>query len=69
VTADGIYFYNVSTKTIELLSFANDKITQVTKAKIGPFSRLAVSPDRRSILFVQRDTFNWQIILVENFRW
>jgi CRP-like cAMP-binding protein len=69
VTANGIYFYNASTKAIEFLSLASDKITQIMKVEIGPFGRLAVSPDGRWILVARVDQKTANIMLVENFRW
>jgi len=69
VVADGIYFYNASTKAIEFLSFANRKITPITKAEIAPFGALSVSPDVRWILYTQTDREDLHIMLVENFSW
>jgi len=69
VTAEGIYFYNRSTKAIEFFNFATHKITQIAKPEKAGNGGLAVSPDGRWILFAQEDQRTSKIMLVENFRW
>jgi Tol biopolymer transport system component len=65
---EGIYFYNASTKAIELLNFATHRITQIAKPE-KPVWTVAVSPDGRWILYDQLDQNTSKIMLVENFRW
>jgi len=70
--AEGIYFYNASTKAIEFFSFATHRVTQVAKPNMEPYiwyPGLSVSPDGRSILFAQMDQSTSNVMLVENFRW
>ena len=72
LTAEGIYFYDASTKAIEFFSFATHKVTQIAKPAKDPVrfnTGLAVSPDGRWILYAQVDQSNSNIMLVENFRW
>jgi hypothetical protein len=72
LTAEGIYFYDASTKAIEFFSFATHKVTQIAKPGKDPVrfnAGLAVSPDGRWILYAQVDQSNSNIMLVENFRW
>jgi len=70
---DGIYFVNPKTEVgyaVELFSFATKAITRVIAlGKANEFiSGLAVSPDRRQILYTQQDPLNSDIMLVEDFR-
>lgn len=70
---DGIYFVNPRTEagyTLELFSFATKAITRVTALEnVNEFiSGLAISPDRRQILYTQQDPLNSDIMVVENFR-
>jgi len=65
---EGIYFYNASTKAIELLNFATHRIMQIAKPE-KPVWTVAVSPDGRWILYDQLDQNTSKIMLVENFRW
>jgi Tol biopolymer transport system component/predicted Ser/Thr protein kinase len=72
LTAEGIYFYDASTKAIEFFSFATHKVTQIAKPEKEPVRfnvGLAVSPDGRWILYAQMDQSSSNIMLVENFRW
>jgi Tol biopolymer transport system component len=72
LTADGIYFYDTTTKAIEFFSFNTRKVTQVAKREKPPHFSVpgfAVSPDGRWILFTQVDQDDSHIMLVENFRW
>jgi Tol biopolymer transport system component/DNA-binding winged helix-turn-helix (wHTH) protein len=71
--AEGIFFYNATTKAIEFFSFATNKITQIAKPEKQPDPTtnpgFAVSPDGRWILYAQADQLASDIMLVENFRW
>jgi Tol biopolymer transport system component len=74
VVNDGIYFINPDAKdggvAMEFLDFATRKERRVAalgKVNILPFS-VAVSPDRRQILYTQNDQTGADIMLVENFR-
>jgi hypothetical protein len=73
VLSDGIYFINPDAKdgvAIEFFNFARRKVKQVAalgKVAILPFG-MAVSPDRRQILYAQNDNPGGDIMLVENFR-
>ena len=73
VVSDGIYFINPDAKdgvAIEFFNFATRKVKQVAalgKIAILPFG-MAVSPDRRQILYAQNDNPGGDIMLVENFR-
>jgi eukaryotic-like serine/threonine-protein kinase len=71
LTAEGIYFYNYTTKAIEFISFATHKVTQIARPEkpLGSYPSLAVSPDGRWILWGQVDQDTSKIMLVENFRW
>ena len=69
LTAEGVYYCNFSSKAIEFLSFATQRMTQIAKAEKPPFGGLAASPDGRSILFAQLDRDESHIMLAENFRW
>jgi len=73
VVNDGIYFIDEHTKdgvAVEFFDFATRKVRHVAglgKVPIGPHG-IAVSPDRRQILYVQADHTGEDIMLVENFR-
>src|SRR4029453_5413653 len=73
VVSDGIYFINPDAKdgvAIEFFDFATRKVKQVAalgKVAILEFG-MAVSPDRRQILYAQNDNPGGDIMLVENFR-
>lgn len=74
VAEEGIYFVPSPTQnrySIQCLSFSSGKITRV--ADIGmPLWGLSLSPgpkiDTRSILYTQSRRFDWNLMLVENFR-
>jgi len=73
VVEDGLYFINPEPKdgiAMEFFDFATRKVRQV--GKLGKVSIntncIAVSPDRRQILYVQIDHSGGDIMLVENFR-
>jgi len=72
VVEDGLYFINPDPKdgiAMEFFDFAARKVRQV--GKLGKVSIntncIAVSPDRRQILYVQIDHSGEDIMLVENF--
>ncbi len=69
VTAEGIYFYNETTKAIEFFSFATHRTTQMAKPEKEPRCFLSLSPDGRWILYSQVDQHTSRIMLAENFRW
>ena len=70
----GVYFINPDTTphaNIEFFSFANgrtSKISEVQKDLQLVYPSLGVSPDGASLLYVQADSFESDIMLVENFR-
>ena len=73
IADDGLYFINPEAKdgvAMEFFDFATRKVRQVGKlgkVTIGT-TCIAVSPDRRQILYVQIDHSGQDIMLVENFR-
>ena len=75
VVSDGIYFINPDAKdgvAIEFFDFATHKVKQIAglgKVVIDFWAQgIAVSPDRRQILYAQNDQAGCDIMLVENFR-
>jgi len=70
----GIYFVNLKATphaTIEFFNFATGRTTQIAvveKELQLVYPSLAVSPDGRSLLYVQVDSFESDIMLAENFR-
>jgi len=73
VVSDGLYFLKKDTKdgvAIEFFDFATRKVKQVAVlGKIDIFHQgIAVSPDRRYIIYTQEDNNGGDIMLVENFR-
>ena len=75
MTEQGIYFvpsdWSLS-PTIEFLSFASGKVTQIVALEKPPVGRrrpgLSISPDGRWILCALVEQDNSDIMLVENFR-
>jgi hypothetical protein len=73
VAEKGIYFVNTTARpyALQFFDFATRRISHVAslehELQIWE-SGLAVSPDGRSILLVQQDHLNSDIVLVENFR-
>jgi Tol biopolymer transport system component len=70
--ADGIYFVKQEAEEaseIGFFSFATQRTTQVVELHQGWgfLSGLAVSPDRRCILYTHQDPISSDIMLVENF--
>jgi Tol biopolymer transport system component len=72
VVENGIYFVNIDAKpgvAIEFFDFATSKVRRIAKGKLHYHSyHMAVSPDRREILYSQLDNVGEDIMLVENFR-
>jgi Tol biopolymer transport system component/predicted Ser/Thr protein kinase len=70
----GIYFINLkatSHPTIEFFNFATGRTTQISQVEKElqlVYPSLAVSPDGRWLLYVQVDTLESDIMLIENFR-
>jgi hypothetical protein len=72
LTAEGAYFYDAGTNAIEFFDFGTRKLTQIARPEKNPLfldPGLAISPDRRWILYAQEDRMEQHIMLVENFRW
>jgi len=71
---NGIYFVNPKARprpTIEFFAFGTGRSTQlaaIEKELQLVYPSLAVSPDGRSLLYVQVDSFESDIVLAENFR-
>ena len=66
----GVYFIpagNAAGGSIKFLSFATNKITQVTSSEKRLDDGLALSPDGRWILFTQYDQAGSELMLVDNF--
>ena len=73
LTDHGIYFADSTTtgRLLRFYDFATDRIADVTGLAKDPLygpPGLTVSPDGRSILYVQRDSSSSDIMLIENFR-
>jgi dipeptidyl aminopeptidase/acylaminoacyl peptidase len=72
VVENGIYYLDMNVKPgIDFFDFTTHRTTRVFDLENRPASGapgLAVSPDRKSILYTQLDALNSDIILVENFR-
>jgi hypothetical protein len=81
VARDGIYFESSPPSsplghipilspeaTIEFLSFATGRVTRVMTVDRHAGHGLDVSPDGRTLLFAQMDSFTEDLMLVENFR-
>lgn len=73
VADQGIYFAATTAAgpVIELFSFASGRITEVARPPRGPERNtpgLAVSPDGRTILYVQADRSGSDLMMVEDFR-
>jgi Tol biopolymer transport system component/DNA-binding winged helix-turn-helix (wHTH) protein len=69
----GLYFAQPSPEAalLRFYSFATGRITDLTKLEKKPVygpPGLAVSPDGRAILYVQRDSVTSDIVMIENFR-
>jgi Tol biopolymer transport system component/DNA-binding winged helix-turn-helix (wHTH) protein len=72
VVENGIYYLDTTTKPgIAFFNITTHRITRVFDLENRPAREdpgLAVSPDKRTILYTQLDALNSDIILVENFR-
>ena len=67
----GLWFINWTNPgdaALQFLEFATGKITKVAPVSKEPAPGLAVSPDGRSILYVQYDHRGSELMLMENFR-
>jgi len=69
----GLYFVNLNAiphPTIEFFNFATNRSTKVATVEKGfqlVYPSLAVSPDGRSLLYVQTDSLESDIMVVDNF--
>jgi Tol biopolymer transport system component/DNA-binding winged helix-turn-helix (wHTH) protein len=72
VVENGIYYLDTTAKPgINFFDLATHRITRVFDLENRPAreaSGLAISPDRKTILYTQLDVLNSDIILLENFR-
>lgn len=72
VSNNGIYFAAGpaldDTSSLNFLSFATGKITQLAKIEKPVDLGVAVSPDEAQVLFAQVDVQDADLMLVENFR-
>ena len=73
VAEKGIYFVNTDARpySVEFFDFGTRRVVHVVRLEKAPASfdaGLAISPDGRSILYVQQDQQTSDIVLVENFR-
>jgi Tol biopolymer transport system component len=72
VVENGIYYLDTKAKPgIDFFDFSTHRTTRVFDLENRPAlgaPGLAVSPDRKSILYTQLDALNSDIMLVENFR-
>jgi Tol biopolymer transport system component/DNA-binding winged helix-turn-helix (wHTH) protein len=72
VTPAGIYYTDSGSATIRFFDFAHEATKQVAKLKHAPTPAgglgLAISPDRRWLLYTQTDDEQSDIMLVEHFR-
>jgi Tol biopolymer transport system component/DNA-binding winged helix-turn-helix (wHTH) protein len=72
VVDNGIYYLDMTTKpAIAFFELTTHRTTRVFDLENPPAREapgLAVSPDKKTILYTQRDALNNDIILVENFR-
>jgi Tol biopolymer transport system component len=71
LTEDGIYFidwntFNVS--NVKFFEFATGKVTLMTTLEKPALRGISISPDRKSILVVQLDLTEQDIMLLNNFR-
>ena len=73
VVENGLMFVPTrNTSSLEFLNFVTGKITLLAKLDrpiaLGPLSGLALSPDRRSILYTEMEQAGSELMLVEKFR-
>ena len=72
VTDDGVYFINPGAKdgvAVEFWDFATSqqrRVAELGMVNLLP-SALAISPDRRHVLYTQNDHTGSDIVLIENF--
>jgi Tol biopolymer transport system component len=71
ITKAGIYFAGRTANNealIDFMSFSPRRMQEIARIKSPLGSSLAVSPDRRSLLYVQADQIGSDLILVDNFK-
>jgi Tol biopolymer transport system component len=73
VVENGLMFVPTrNTSSLQFLNFVTGKITLLANfdrpVALGPLSGLALSPDRRSILYTEMEEAGTEMMLVENFR-
>ncbi len=71
LTPNGIYFITVGTEahpTVAYFEFATHRIVRISAMDKPPGVGLAVAPDGRSILYVQNEFSESNIMLVKNLR-
>jgi hypothetical protein len=72
VVEKGIYYLDTKAKPgISFFDIATHRISRVFDLESGPARGapgLAISPDRKTILYTQLDALNSDVILVENFQ-
>jgi eukaryotic-like serine/threonine-protein kinase len=72
LTGNGMYFLNVTVtpNKLEFLDFATREITPILTLEkpAPPFGGLAISPDRKALLYSQIDEDDSYIMLVKNFQ-
>lgn len=71
LTPNGIYFVNVDTEphgSLAYFEFATHRIVTIFALDKPPGAGLALAPDSRSILYIQKEFFECNIMLVKNFR-
>jgi Tol biopolymer transport system component len=72
ITEDGLYYIPAMapdrTTSVRYLNFATRATNEVVKIEKPVDLGLAISPDRRSLLFTQLDYVGQDLMLVENFR-
>ena len=71
LTPNGIYFINADTEphaTIAYFEFATQRIVPISVMSKPPSVGLALAPDGRSIVYVQNEFSESNIMLVQNLR-
>jgi dipeptidyl aminopeptidase/acylaminoacyl peptidase len=71
-SAKGIYFVSPSkSTTLQFFNFSNQQITRIRELPVAPartYRGLSVSPDGRSMLYLQLDPALTNVMVVSNFR-
>ena len=69
IAKDGIYFVRRDASSLFFLDFGTGSVREVARIDaIGRPYGISISPDGRSILYVQKDTVNQDILMVEDFK-